>query len=145
MIKNMILKVINKIDNVKISPFIGWPAAILLFVTSIFLIGLSNINVIAHLSVILAWATILLAALTPKSKKDGNKFARVMAVIFFTIGCHLANLIPNERYFHGEDYFGDSDLLVFAVEITFTFLGYFLGKFIYKKNKAAKESQSPQS
>ena len=142
MIKNMILKVINKIDNVKISPFIGWPAAILLFVTSI---GLSNINVIAHLSVILVWAAILLAALTPKSKKDGNKFARVMAVIFFIIGGQLANLIPNERYFHGEDYFGDSDLLVFAVEITFTFLGYFLGKFIYKKNKAAKESQSPQS
>lgn len=145
MTKNMILKVINKIDNVKISPFIGWPAAILLFVTSIFLIGLSNINVIARLSVILVWVAILLAALTLKSKKTGNKFARVIAFIFFIIGGQLTNLIPNERYFHGEDYFGDSDLLVFVVEITFTFLGYFLGKFIYKKNKAAKESQSPQS
>lgn len=46
MTKNMILKVINKIDNVKISPFIGWPAATLLFVISIFLINFVDINIV---------------------------------------------------------------------------------------------------
>lgn len=146
MTKNMILKVINKIDNVKISPFIGWPAAILLFVTSIFLINFADINIVLCLNFVLFWTAVLVTVLTLNSKKAGNKFARVMAVIFFIIGGQINRLLSPNYYYQDEYFYSYSNVSSFDVLVVITFLIYFLSKYVYKAlNKAAKESQSPQS
>ncbi len=66
--------------------------------------------------------------------------------MFFIIGVQIDRLLSHNYYYQDGYFYNYSNVSWFDVFMVITFLIYFLSKYVYKAlNKAAKESQSPQS
>lgn len=155
--KNTFFKLLDKLENVKISPVWGYSFAVCLILYATGLViaqcdvsfgGGEFIPLWSDMSVILWWVAIILFALIKKSKRYGMKISRIFAIAFVFISIQLSRLIPSNPQMHGDCYFDPMDLIEYLIFIVAGFVGYAVGKYIAKKiencNMASVKIESSQ-
>ena len=156
-LKNAFLKLLDKLENVKISPVWGYSIAICLI---LYAIGLSIVQWDVHsggggyfllwtyMSELAILAAIVLIVLTKKAKRYGAKISRIFSLAFLIIAVNLCHYIPSSPQMHGDCYFDPIDFVEYLVLIVAGFVGYAFGKYIAKKienfNMASMKTESSQ-
>lgn len=145
--KANVLKILAKIENIKVPTLWGYSLAVFMF--GFFLVlrvaqlevkygGGEDIILWSHFSIFLSWASIVLFALTKKTKRFGLKLARVFAILFaFLSDCVMPYVRIKMRPFSCANLEIISDILFLMCGL----LGYFIGRNIGKKAEKFSSSK----
>lgn len=155
-IKNTFFKLLDKLENVKISPIWGYSLATCLILFSVILTAFQLsvtygdgvfINISFYWFYVLNCVAIALLALTKKTKRYGMKISRMFAITFVFIMCHVWDIFHCQAQMFISGYI-NSMMVIIMLSVVAGVAGYAFGKYVAKKiencNMASVKIESSQ-